>query len=966
VAAFWLTLYHVAAEFRILGDVEARSQWRRLDIGHARQRCVLACLLIDVNRATSADQLVDRVWADDPPHRARNALAAYVSRLRQLLAAEDVPIVHGPGGYTLTVDALSVDLHLFREMASRARAATDPVEAAGHFERALGLWRGAPLATLDTPWANDVRTSLEAERLSVVLDRNDAALATGGHAELLGELVATAQEHPLDERVAGQLMLAQYFSGRQADALETYRRVRNRLVDELGVDPGPKLRHVHEQILAGDQEQPIRMTPPPVRQATTHIPRRATSLIGRERQVGAIADTLSEASLITLTGVGGVGKTRLALEVAERSHERFDDGAVFCELAPVDNGAALGHAVAASLRLQEQPGLGIEATVEYLRGHELLLVLDNCEHILDAAAQLVERIVRECPNVTVLATSREVLGVDGEQIVAVPPLHEADAARLFAERARASRPDFDLEREPVGAVAEICRRLDGVPLAIELAAARMRAMSSLEVARRLDRLRLLSGGARGAHPRQQSVVATIDWSYRLLAEPEQALFERLSVFAGGFDLEAVHGVCGEEGANEDDTLELLAGLVDKSMVIVRGGTGATRYDVLETLRAYGRDRLREKKIEDQIAERHAVYFTDLLERAAVGMRGPDEQIWTERLIPQAETTFTLPDYDNLRTAFERAIAVSDIDLALRLVTSLNETVHMRVGVPSAGWVDRVVELADPDHPLFVGAAGVAARIEWSLGEFSRARSLVGLAKGRVPGPGASYTLYPADVLADVSLYEGDVAAALAYYQAELERTQDPLRLVWITNAITLCHVWLRTSEAGLPAAHEAVRVADATANPTARSLARCALGRALADSDPDGALTELDHAAELAMSVRNGWLVALAWTESAAIHAVHGDPAATARKFVELLDHLDRGGQGCGPNQWRFLRDATRLLVRVGADADALALHRALDSAGLASPLDATELARLGAADETALTGLAAVALARSSLQRYC
>jgi len=233
---------------------------------------------------------------------------------------------------------------------------------------------------------------------------------------------------------------------------------------------------------------------------------------------------------------------------------------------------------------------------------------------------LIERIVAHCPRVSVLATSREALGIVGERILPVPPLPVEDAIALFADRARASRPDFDLDHEPVGAVAEICRRLDGLPLAIELAAARMRVMSSLDVARRLDRLRLLSGGARSASPRQQSLTATIDWSYRLLTEPEQSLFTRLSVFGGGCDLEAAHGVCAADGTSEDDTLELLIGLVDKSMVVVPSGPDRTRYSVLETLRAYGRERLRENGIDDHYARRHAVYYTELAERAHAGMQ----------------------------------------------------------------------------------------------------------------------------------------------------------------------------------------------------------------------------------------------------------------------------------------------------------------------------------------------------------
>ncbi len=501
----------MAVEFQLLGDVEARFDGQRLETGHARQRCVLVALLIDVNRPVPADQLIDRVWADQPPHRARNALAGYLSRLRSLLAgAGDVQIVREPGGYMLTANALSVDLHLFRHLASQARATADPLDAAALFDKALDLWRGEPFATLDTPWVDDVRTALEAERLSVVLDRNDAALRAGRHAELLGELAAALQVHPLDERLAGQLMLAQYRSGRQADALDTYRRMRERLVEELGVDPSLSLREVHRQILDGD---PLAEAAPATLVRTrphTDLPRRATSFVGREQEVRRVTDALREGPLVTLTGVGGVGKTRLALEAAGRDQQRFGDGAWLCELAPLNDAAAVSHAVAATLRLQQRQGLGIEATViEYLRARELLLVVDNCEHVLDAAARLLDQIVGHCPQVSVLATSREALGIEGERILPVPPLPVEDATVLFADRARAGRPDFDVEHEPVGAVAEICRRLDGLPLAIELAAARMRAMSSLDVARRLDRLRLLRGGARSAHPRQQSLTATI-------------------------------------------------------------------------------------------------------------------------------------------------------------------------------------------------------------------------------------------------------------------------------------------------------------------------------------------------------------------------------------------------------------------------------------------------------------------------
>ncbi|MEO3757395.1 BTAD domain-containing putative transcriptional regulator [Mycobacterium sp. B14F4] len=959
----WSKLYRVAVEFRLLGDVEACLDGQRLEIGHVRQRCVLVALLVDVNHAVSTDQLIDRVWADEPPHNARNALAAYMSRLRNLFAdIDDVQILRQPGGYLLSTNASTVDLHRFRRLVSSAREATDPAEAAALFDEALQLWRGEPFASLDTPWLSEIRNSLEVERFSVVLDRNDAALAAGRHAQIVGELTAALLAHPLDERLAAQLMLAQYRSGRQAQALDTFRQMRDRLVEELGVDPSRPLRDAYQRILDGDRDAPPVATaaapaapvaPPSEQRPSTALPRRLTTFIGRQAELERICAAFSDGPLLTLTGVGGVGKTRLALEVAARVGERFGDGVFLCELAPLDDGAAVGHAVAAALRLQQRQGLDIDETViEYLGTRELLLIVDNCEHLLDAAAALVDRIVTRCPRVSVLATSREALGVVGERLVAVPPLDVEDAAVLFADRARAGRPDFDLDNEPVGAVAEICRQLDGLPLAIELAAARIRVMSSLDLARRLDSLRLLRGGVRGALPRQQSLAATIDWSYQLLAPPEQALFMRLSVFAGGFDLEAAHGVCGDDDVTEDDTLDLLTGLVDKSMVSVRGGLDRTRYVVLETLRAYGRERLAELGMADAVAARHTAYFTDLAQTAAAGMHTADEKAWVDRM---------LPDYDNLRAAFEHAMAAGDVDSALRLVTSLSEFVHLRIGFETSGWAERALQAVGAEHPLFAAAVGFAARGAWNRGDQSRARALASLADGHRPGRGNGRVAYPGDVLADVALYEGDPETALAHYETEMQlarRDEDPIRLVWTLFYVAICQAALRTPEAGRAAAQEAVQVAEATRNPTARSMARYALGLVLKKSDPDAALALFDEAAALAAAVQNFWWHGIALMEAAATRGVHGEPAEAARDFVVVLDHWDRVGDWS--QQWLNLRYVTRFLIRIGAADDAMVLHRALIGAGRQSPLESGEVA-----DKAAVTGVEAVAHAREALLRF-
>lgn len=940
----------MAVELRLLGDVEAWLDGGRLEIGHVRQRCVLVALAVDVNRTVATEQLIDRVWADDPPYNARNALAAYMSRLRTLFAGTaDVQILRQAGGYQMSAEATAIDLHRFRSLTARARDSADPALVAALLDEALELWRGDPFTALDTPWIAEVRNSLEVERFSTMLDRNDAALGAGRHAQIIADLMAAHNTHPLDERLAAQLMLAQYRCGQQAQALDTFRRMRHRLVEELGVDPSPTLREVHQQILDGEPAAPATPTPnlsEPRRPVA--LPRKPTTFVGRAAELSAIGAALGAGPLLTLTGVGGVGKTRLAVEVANREIARYRDGAVLCELAPLDDGAAVGHAVAAALRLQQRQGLDIDSTViEYLGSRELLLIVDNCEHVLDAAAALVERIVAHCPRITVLATSREALGVDGERLFAVPPLGTDEAEVLFADRARAGRPDFDLDCEPVGAVAEICRQLDGLPLAIELAAARIRVMSSLDLARRLDGLRLLRGGARGAMPRQQSLTATIDWSFRLLAAPEQALFTRLSVFAGGFDLEAVHGVCGQPGATEDDTVELLAGLVDKSMVTVRGGAERTRYLVLETLRAYGREHLEST---DAVADRHMAYYTDLAQRAAAGMHTPDEKTWVDR---------ALPDYDNLRAAFEHAMATGDVDSALRLVTSLPEFVHLRIGFEAAGWAERVIGVADPEHPLFPAVVGFAARGAWNRGDHAGARSLAALASGRRPGRGTGRVAYPGDVLADVALYEGDPATALAHYERETEHARgadDPIRLVWTLFYVAICQAALRTPEAGRQAAQEAMRIADATGNPTARSMARYALGLVLKKSDPGAALRLFDEAADLAAAVRNFWWHGIALMEAAATRGVHSEPSSAAGHFLVVLDHWDRVGDWS--QQWLNLRYITRFLMRVGAEDDALLVHRALIAAGRQSPLKSPD------DGAPAVSGLQAVTHARDVLRR--
>jgi predicted ATPase/DNA-binding SARP family transcriptional activator len=706
--------------FRILGPLGVEGDGAPVAVGGPKPRALLAALLVHRRTVVSVDRLVDALWGDQPPPGAVSALRAYLSRLRAVLGAPS-RLGYRPPGYLLDVADDELDAAQFERLVAQARtlaAAGDHQQALDLLEAGLGLWRGEALAEFaDLDFARAEAARLAELRLAATEERIDALLHLGRHDEAAAEAQSLVGRFPTRERPVTQLMRALYGAGRQADALAAYHELRRRLDDELAVEPAEPAQAMYSRILGHD---------PALVTATTrgNLPRWATALVGRAEEIAHVVAALTRAPLVTLSGVGGVGKTRLAVAVADRERARFPDGAWFCELAPLSAGGPVGHAVAVSLGVRQRQGLTIEQTViEYLAHRRLLLVLDNCEHVLDAAARLVDQVVRLCPAVAVLATSREPLGVDGEQCWSVPPLPAENARTLFVQRARADRPDFAPDREEEGAIAEICRRLDGLPLAIELAAARMRAMSAAEIAGKLDGGGLLTGGARTALPRHQSLAAAIDWSYRLLSEPEQRAFARLSVFAGGADLAGVHGVCADPGTTEDDTLDLLTRLVDKSMVTAARRAGRSRYHVLETLRAYGRQRLREAGTDDAIGSRHARYFTDLAEHAARGLHSADERSWVER---------TLPDYDNLRVAFERAASDRDADLALRLVTSLPELVHLRVSYEAAGWAERVLDFAPPGHPLFAATAGAAARGAWNRGDFSRARQLAERAGGRAP------------------------------------------------------------------------------------------------------------------------------------------------------------------------------------------------------------------------------------------
>jgi len=685
----------VAMEFGVLGPLEVRDRSGPVRVPGAKERALLADLLVNAGRVVSADRLVEDLWADDPPGNPANTLQGRVSALRRALGPAGAGlVVTRPPGYVLEADPGQVDAARFERLVAEAVALGAPggPRATRLLEEALGLWRGPALAEFaDQPWAQAEAARLEELRLVATEARAQLRLAAGDHAGLVGELEGLVAAHPTRERPRGQLMLALYRSGRQADALALYGETRATLAEELGIDPSPELQRLHQAILV--QDPALEAAEPDRQRARHNLPERLTSLVGRDQELREVAKLLEPHRLVTVTGPGGSGKTTLAVELARQLAPDFPDGVWLVELAALGDPGLLPEVMVTALGLGEEAAeAGTRPTppaarlAGFVRDKAMLLVLDNCEHLVGACAELVTGLLRAGPELRVLATSREVLGVAGEAVWPVPPLAfpdapeevgpdlapagpEADGAapevlagydavRLFVERAAAADPSFALDAANAPVVAELCRRLDGLPLAIELAAARVRVLPVAELAARLgDRFRLLAGGGRTLDARQQTLRATVDWSWELLEEPDRRLLRRLSVFSGGWTVAAAEAVCGGDGLEEAEVLEGLFRLVDRSLVVAAGGDPA-RFRMLETLRAYGAERLAEAGETATVAARHTGWFLDLAERAAVHRTA---RRWL-RLLDG--------DYDNLRATLDRAMAAPDPATALRLAGAL--------------------------------------------------------------------------------------------------------------------------------------------------------------------------------------------------------------------------------------------------------------------------------------------------------
>jgi predicted ATPase/DNA-binding SARP family transcriptional activator len=753
-------------EFRILGTLEVLDGGRAVDVGGPKHRALLAMLLLHANRVVPRDGLIEALWGDRPPSTAPKALQVYVSQLRKALGRER--IVTSTTGYEITAEPGELDLERFQTLAADRK-----------LDEALGVWRGAALADFAyDSFAQSEIARLEELRLACLEERIEADLAWGRHAALIGELEALVRVHPLRERLRAQLMLAFYRSGRQAEALEAYQDAYSALTEKLGIEPSKELRELQQSILKQDPgldapaAQPKRA--PKLPAGVGELPVALTSLLGRSQELAEISALLrGEVRLLTLTGPGGTGKTRLAVEVARELAPEFDEGSRFVELAPLADPDLVVPTVAKALGVRPRGGEPeLEALKQALDGTSLVLVLDNYEHLLEAAP-VASRLATALPHLTILSTSRAPLRVSGEHVWHVSPLElpatdgERDseqfgklaAVALFVERARAAQPTFELGPDNAAAVAEICIRLDGLPLAIELAAARVVVLPPAAMVSRLDRaLPVLGEGPRDAPERQQTLERAIAWSYDLLTDPQRKLLRRLSVFAGGWTMEAAETVC-------DATLDDLAALVEMSLVREAPAGEGQRFTMLRTIREFARDRLIEQGEQVDAERRHAEYFLGLAREANVELFGPDRADWLARLELE---------HDNLRAALASGLSSEDSELALTLACSLWRFWHTHGHlVEAVRWLTLSLEAAvSPPPGLAANARQLAAQLHLMLGNLVEARALAEQSVEPAREHGDLVLITAAlDTLALVHLVEEDLDAAESLLQEVGELTR---------------------------------------------------------------------------------------------------------------------------------------------------------------------------------------------------
>ncbi|MEW1750871.1 BTAD domain-containing putative transcriptional regulator [Streptomyces angustmyceticus] len=834
----------------MLGPLEVRGDDGRVaDVPGARLRGLLVALALKPGQVVPKASLVDWIWGEHPPAEVTNALQRLVSRLRKALP--DGVVEGRTDGYRLRVEPDAVDAVRFERLVTAGQGCTEDTSRRVRLLReALGLWRGAALQDVglqDSAACDAAAGRFEGLRLTAMEERVDAEVTLGRGAQMVTELSDLVAAHPLRERLVAALMRALVAAGRDSEALLVYQRTREALAGELGVDPSPELAALHLALLRGELGRPEE-------DRRTNLRTELTTFVGRSGDVAAVRELIAEHRLTTVLGPGGAGKTRLATETARTLVGELPDGAWLVELAAIGADGDVAQAALTGLGLRDAllggaPGAELtDRLIAAIREREALLILDNCEHVIESAAVFADRVLGECRRLRILATSREPLGITGEALWPVEPLAlpagdagpdeiaSAPAVQLLRDRARAVRRDLAADAPTSATLVRVCRALDGMPLAIELAAARLRTMSLDQLADRLDdRFRLLTSGSRTALPRHRTLRAVIDWSWELLTDAERAVLRRLAVFSGGAGLEAAERVCAGDAVEQEQVLDLLTALTEKSLLRAEGD-GAPRYRMLGTIKEYAGQRLAEAGEADRARRAHLAHFTELAETAEPRLRRAEQLEWL---------TVLGAEHDNIGSAMRGALAAGEAQAAMRLAAG-------------AGWY------------------------WWLSGHKTEGMELI-LAATRIPGEvtdearATSYAL----VSMFVNSGRGDAHQAAewihkAYRFSRNSRGSHPLM-----GFVAPLERMLRAPDAVLPAFETLLADAD----PWARALARLHLGKMRIALGHDGceADAHLERALAEFRALGERFGIWFALTELADRIAVRGEFARACAHYEQAI-----------------------------------------------------------------------------------
>ncbi len=811
----------------ILGPLEVRTRGRAVPITGSRLRALITRLALDAPSVVSTDALVAAVWPAGPPAEPINALQSLISRIRKA-TGEPTVVQQVPGGYRLAVDRADVDVSVFEDLIAAGRRELRSGElpaARTTFGSALSLWRGAALADAgDASYAVAPASRLTELQREARADLIESELRLGRAVDVLTDIEALAAANPLRERFTALLIRALVSTGRTAEALAAYQRLRQQLADELGVDPGAELQELHLAVLRGEMlpggadlaagDHGVERGPAHRR---SNVRAALTSFIGREDEVSRVTTLLGTARLVTVVGPGGAGKTRLATEIARQWLPRRSDGVWMVELAPVSDETAVAQAMLGALgqldtravdrRADRHVRPSSEQLLDVLADSDCLLVVDNCEHLIGPIAALVDQVLARCPDVLIVATSREPLGIGGEALCVLPPLglppvgvaaEDAigyQSVQLFVDRAQAVSAGFTLDAGAVGPVCDIVRRLDGLPLAIELAAAKLRVMPVAEIAARLsDRFRLLTGGSRTALPRHRTLRAVVEWSWDLLSPNERLLAERLAVFPAGATLVSAVAVCADDRLPGEAISDLLSSLVDKSLLVIIDGR-PTRYRMLETIREYGVDRLAERGEATAARTAHARHFAAVTEQADPVLRQAGQLAAIATLVAERDNILAALAF--LADSEDPADRAASLDLVLSLTWFW--TMIGGANSDAAEWLGRALAATEgTDHPGRVWAS--AARAVTSM--FGGAAEITDVPKlqaelaalaGELGAAGPPPISSLAVLEPMLAYFGGDIPTA----EAAMERIlRSPDR--WLRGAARINRAWFAENEGDIP------------------------------------------------------------------------------------------------------------------------------------------------------------------------